>query len=227
MDGVLPFAPSLDTLGFFTASAADMACLWPRVCGTASAGEFRRAAIFDVPAEEPMQRAIGDAVERLRAHGLCIARMDAPPGWDRLVAAARTINEYEGARTHRARYHQFGERMGARLAELIRRGLAAPVDEYAAARAHIEQMRRELARLFREYVFALSPAATGPAPAGLGSTGDPVHNAGWTALGVPAISVPLPVAGAPLGLQITAAAARDDALVSAAAEVERLLRPLQ
>src|SRR5204863_736098 len=27
-DGVLPFAPSLDTLGFFTQTAADMAVLW-------------------------------------------------------------------------------------------------------------------------------------------------------------------------------------------------------
>jgi Asp-tRNA(Asn)/Glu-tRNA(Gln) amidotransferase A subunit family amidase len=41
---------------------------------------------------------------------------------------------------------------------------------------------------------------------------------------VPAISVPLPVDGAPLGLQITAAWGRDDALISVAAQAEQLLR---
>ena len=71
-----------------------------------------------------------------------------------------------------------------------------------------------------EYPAILSPAATGPAPAGLDSTGDPANNAPWTALGVPAISVPLAVEGAPLGVQITAAWGRDDALVAVAAQLE-------
>ena len=43
------------------------------------------------------------------------------------------------------------------------------------------------------------------------------NTAPWTALGVPAISLPLPVSGAPLGLQITAAWGCDDALVAFAA----------
>jgi len=81
----------------------------------------------------------------------------------------------------------------------------------------------EVAGLFQEYPAILTPAATGAAPAGLSATGDPANNAPWTALGVPAISVPLHVSGAPLGLQITAAWGRDDALVAVAAEAERLL----
>jgi Asp-tRNA(Asn)/Glu-tRNA(Gln) amidotransferase A subunit family amidase len=40
---------------------------------------------------------------------------------------------------------------------------------------------------------------------------------------LPAIAVPLPVQGAPLGLQITGAWGRDDALVAVAAQVETLL----
>ena len=84
-------------------------------------------------------------------------------------------------------------------------------------------MKAQMTAVFREYPAILSPAATGPAPAGFASTGDPANNAPWTALGVPAISVPLPVNGAPLGLQITAAVGRDDALVAIASQVERLL----
>ena len=43
------------------------------------------------------------------------------------------------------------------------------------------------------------PAATGPAPLGLAFTGDSRMNAPWTAVGTPAISIPIPVtAGLPL-----------------------------
>jgi Asp-tRNA(Asn)/Glu-tRNA(Gln) amidotransferase A subunit family amidase len=193
MDGVLPFAPSLDTLGFFSETAADMACLWERIGG----GKAK-------------------ALEN-------IATFEPPAGWDQLVHAARAINDYEGARTHEVRYREFGERIGARLAELVRRGLAMPEEEYRAALAHVEEMRRRMAALFRESPVIVSPAAAGPAPAGYSSTGDPSPNAPWTALGVPAISVPRPVDGAPVGLQITAAWGEDDALVATAVEIERTL----
>jgi Asp-tRNA(Asn)/Glu-tRNA(Gln) amidotransferase A subunit family amidase len=71
----------------------------------------------------------------------------------------------------------------------------------------------------------LVPAATGPAPAGLASTGDPAMNAPWTALGTPAISIPLPVGSAlPLGLQLTAAPGDDGMLLRTADRVSEILR---
>ena len=223
IDGILPFAPSLDTLGFFTESAADMECLWSRGYGGQSDATLRRVAYFRVPAEEPMAQAVAAAVERLRALGVPVLDTELPAGWDRTAKAALLINDYEGARAHARRFTEFGERIGTRLAELVRRGLAIPDEEYLAAREQVEQTRREMSRIFWEYPAIVSPAATGPAPAGLSSTGDPALNAPWTALGVPAISVPLPVPGAPLGLQINAAWGRDDALVAVAAHAERLL----
>ena len=80
-----------------------------------------------------------------------------------------------------------------------------------------------MAACFAEYPVVLSPAATGPAPLGLESTGDPRMNAPWTALGVPAISVPMPVEGPPVGLQMTAATGQDAELLGIAVEVERAL----
>jgi Asp-tRNA(Asn)/Glu-tRNA(Gln) amidotransferase A subunit family amidase len=223
MDGVLPFAPSLDTLGFLTESAADMECLWSRGFGGQSDVPLRRLAYFRVPVEDPMAHAISDAVDRLRACGVPVLDCELPSGWERTAKAASLINDYEGARTHAARYAEFGERIGTRLADLVRRGLAIPDEEYLDAMQQVEQTRRELSQILWEYPAIVSPAAMGPAPAGLSSTGDPSINAPWTALGVPAISVPLPVTVAPLGMQVNAAWGRDVALVSVAADVERLL----
>ena len=221
MEGVLPFAPSLDTAGFFTETAADMACLWSRGFGGRGAGELRRGARFRTAAGEVMESAVNAAVERLRGGGMAIDDLDIPPGWDRLTAAARLIHDYEGARTHAARYREFGERVGARLAELVRTGLHISEAEYAAAGAHVARMRNEIARVFREYDVIFTPAATGAAPAGYDSTGDPAANAAWSALGLPAISVPLP-GPVPLGLQMTAAHGADDALAEIAAQAEAL-----
>lgn len=224
-DGALPFAPTLDTVGFFTETADDMLCLWTRGFGGRADAPLHRAARFRIAAEEPMDHAVGTAAERLRASGVEVDDLDPPPGWDRLLQSARTINAYEGARSHAQRYAEFGDRIGVRLAALVRQGLAIPQSEYQDALGHIAHMRGVLAQTFWEYPAILTPAAAGPAPAGLDSTGDPSHNAPWTALGVPAISVPLATGGAPLGLQITAAWGRDDALISVAAQAEQLLLP--
>jgi amidase len=71
----------------------------------------------------------------------------------------------------------------------------------------------------------LVPAAAGPAPAGLASTGDPRMNAPWTALGTPAISIPMGKSnGLPLGLQLTADRGDDTRLLQAARWIESVLR---
>ncbi len=208
MEGVLPFAPTLDTAGLFTATASDMEWLWPRAFGGVAAPPPGHLARFRVPGEELVAQVPADT-------------LDPPPGWEGLTAAAFLINEYEGARTHEARYREFGSRIGAKLADLVERGLRISGPRYEEALAHVRRMRAAMARIFEEYTAILTPAAPGPPPPGLATTGDPVCNAPWTALGVPAISIPLPGEGPPLGLQAAGAWGRDDALVTLAAELER------
>jgi amidase len=59
---------------------------------------------------------------------------------------------------------------------------------------------------------------------GLASTGNPRMNAPWTALGTPAISIPMPVSsGLPLGLQLTADHGQDARLLRTAVRVQRML----
>jgi Asp-tRNA(Asn)/Glu-tRNA(Gln) amidotransferase A subunit family amidase len=223
IEGVLPFAPSLDTVGFFTATVEDMNFLWSRGFGGTSDMALRDLARLRVPVEEPMACAMEDAAQRLRAAGIRVDDMDPPDGWEALAEAAFTINAYEGARTHERRYRDFGERMGSRLAALIRRGLAMPAGEYDAARERVERMKTEITRIFWEYPAVLSPAATGPPPAGFDSTGDPSASAPWSALGVPAIGVPLAGYDLPMSLQLAGAWGRDDAVVVVAAQAEKLL----
>jgi Asp-tRNA(Asn)/Glu-tRNA(Gln) amidotransferase A subunit family amidase len=131
---------------------------------------------------------------------------------------------YEGARFHRQRYQEHGPRLDD-LADLVRFGLGIEEPEYDDARRHIDSCRVRVTELYKSTPVILVPAATGPAPAGLASTGDPTMNAPWTALGTPAISIPMPVQHAlPLGLQLTCAHGEEAMLLRTAEDVARNLR---
>jgi Asp-tRNA(Asn)/Glu-tRNA(Gln) amidotransferase A subunit family amidase len=71
----------------------------------------------------------------------------------------------------------------------------------------------------------ISPAAPGPAPKGLESTGDPVMNLPWTHAGLPALNLPSGrnADGLPLGLQLTGHWHADEMLLAWAAGIEQVI----
>ena len=224
LEGVLPFAPSLDTAGLFTQSADDMQLLWARM-GHA-AGTARRSLSIPTlmpPVEPAMEVAFRRAVERLDPN-FSFNVVEMPPRFAELVPAAKRISTYEGARTHESRWREHGDAIGRMLAQLVEGGLRIPTDEYRAALTTVGEIKREMSSLFRQYPVLVTPSAPGPAPAGLESTGDPIMNSPWTALGVPAISIPMPVLGLPLGLQLVSESGTDAALLALAVEIEALLQ---
>jgi Asp-tRNA(Asn)/Glu-tRNA(Gln) amidotransferase A subunit family amidase len=217
LEGVLPFAPSLDTAGLFTQTPADMQILWERMGYPAPRDPATRLGLAEELLEAvdpPMHKAVRAAAARLGARPVKL-----PARFRELLPAVRLINDYEGARTHHARWREHGDRIGRKLAELVERGLAIPGEEYQVVLATLRQVADAMAPVFRDTPVMLSPAAVGPAPRGLESTGDPRMNSPWTALGTPAITVPLPVpeGDLPLGLQMTAARGADGLLLATAA----------
>jgi Asp-tRNA(Asn)/Glu-tRNA(Gln) amidotransferase A subunit family amidase len=61
----------------------------------------------------------------------------------------------------------------------------------------------------------IAPAAPGPAPEGIDSTGDPVMNLPWTHSGLPTVTVPAgTLDGLPLGLQCGARYQDDERLLA-------------
>jgi amidase len=78
-------------------------------------------------------------------------------------------------------------------------------EAYDAALALLRAARANLDGAFGGVDAWIAPAAPGRAPAGLGSTGDPIFNRIWTALHVPCLSLPAIVAGGlPVGVQLIA-----------------------
>src|SRR5882762_3390831 len=101
LEGVLPFARSLDTAGMFTQTADDMRLLWSKMGFHVEAPETATAAAFDLLDADPeMESAFRATIDHLNAAGFRIRTVQFPEGWPDLLAASQLVNQYEGARTH-------------------------------------------------------------------------------------------------------------------------------
>jgi Asp-tRNA(Asn)/Glu-tRNA(Gln) amidotransferase A subunit family amidase len=219
MEGVLHLAKSQDTLGLYTHTPTDMLALW-KALGYPEGREEQFA--FGTPEPIPacdleMANCFRQSMALLRRAGINIQTIDISGMLKKFEEANGLITLYEGARFHEARLKEFGDRLDKPLADLVRDGLKIPTERYNEAMRTLSDGRLRMAEIFKSTPVILTPAATGPAPLGLSTTGDPAMNAPWTGLGTPAITIPMPIAsGLPLGLQMTADLRQDSRVLRAA-----------
>jgi len=168
-------------------------------------------------AEADAKQHMQDALARLKAAGVAIVTRQAEPKVDAVETAiakandvSASINDWEG----RWPLNTYRERDADKLSALARQRLtsaeAMTLDGYRALiaeRARIRQTYAELATLADACVTLSAP---GPAPVGLGWTGDASFAVPGSLLGAPAISLPLfAINGLPLGLQVLGFEHRD------------------
>ena len=116
------------------------------------------------------------------------------------------------------------DRLPPALDAALDEGRTIDVARYRAALAARDRARAAFAPWLDGFDAVLAPAATGPAPRGLATTGDPSCSTLWSLLGAPALSLPVGrVGGLPLGLQLAALPDADDRLLDAAAWCESRL----
>ena len=236
LDGVLPYARSLDTIGFFTHTPADMIALWeamghssglPAAAPVGADGGSDAPLIVGVPNPMPevdaeMATAVQAAIDKLQRAGIRTQSIDIADLLKTLDGATNDIAFYEASRFHEQRWKEHGARL-LDLADLVEKGLKMPAERYEQALRQVRDRQSRLSELYRTTPVILVPAAPGAAPQGLSYTGDPRINAPWTGLGTPAVSIPMPVSGLPLGLQVTANRGEDARALHAAVRLHRVL----
>lgn len=224
MEGVLPLAKTQDTLGLFTQSPSDMLLLWEALGHDTGKEESLTLGVPDPLQEvEPeMANAFAKTLSVFRKKGLSIQPVKMGDMLDKLSTANELIMFYEGAQFHKQRYEQYGPRLED-LAKLVEDGLKIPPEKDDEAMRHIAGCKLQVSEMMKATPVILTPAAPGPAPLGLSSTGNAKMNAPWTALGTPAISIPMLVpSGLPLGLQLTADRGQDARVLRTAVRLESL-----
>jgi Asp-tRNA(Asn)/Glu-tRNA(Gln) amidotransferase A subunit family amidase len=236
--GVLTQAHSLDTVGVMGRSVEDLALLADAVQGhddrdpaslSTSRPRLLATATEDWPlaplfafvrthawkdADAVAHEAFGELAEEL---GGGIEEIGLDHTTERGLAAARTVQRVELA------FH-FGpllDRAPGMISEMltgrIEEGRRTRAVDYVAALNARETHYAAIAEVLREHGTILTPAALGPAPKGLTTTGDPVFCGFWTYLGVPAVSLPLLGAGGlPMGVQLIGARGDDGRLLRTA-----------
>lgn len=234
MDGIVPRSPSLDQFGLFTPDVGGMATAAAAVCRGWTEATGTRRPTLGVPSPSFLGRASDEALAAFEAgvsalwdRGYDVRRagafedVDAVDGWHRTVARRETADVHEGwFDRHRSRYRPS-------TVEAILDGRDVSDAGLARAREKQATVREDLhARMDAAGIDVwVTPAAPGPAPAGLDDTGSSAMNRPWTFAGLPALTVPSgTVGGLPVGLQCVGRFRADEELLRWGEGVSRTVR---
>jgi aspartyl-tRNA(Asn)/glutamyl-tRNA(Gln) amidotransferase subunit A len=227
LDGVVPLSRSLDTLGPLAGDVAGAARAYTMMSGEAIELDASRAPRLGIPAgwvadlDEQTERAW-----RLVSAGLPeVEFVDRAP----LYHAGLTILLVEGAVFHRRWLTECPEKYGADVLENLRRGLgvlAVDFDEVIVAWPKLRE--QAMAALENVDALVLPACAIVAPPIGVGTeVREPItrYTRPFNATGQPVVSLPAPVRGLPVGIQVVGKT-NSDAL-NAAAWLEQRWKTLQ
>lgn len=230
--GVKAISESFDTVGVIARTVADAALVVGALSGRSlalprdpSGPRIGICPTHEWPAASPETVALFDALPALLARaGARTKPVALPDAFARLAAAQGTIWTFEIARCLADERLRFRELIREPLRGMLDEGAAMPVAEYDASRECLRECMTRLGGVFEDVDSLLVPAAPGEAPE-VATTGDPVFNRVWSALGVPAVTVPAGVgpSGLPLGVQIVGPPREDAQVLACAAWVARVL----
>jgi Asp-tRNA(Asn)/Glu-tRNA(Gln) amidotransferase A subunit family amidase len=231
--GVIPLAPSVDHVGFFTADVAGAALAARILCERWREVDGLGVPSIGVPDGPYLERARPEALaafeatlERLASAGVRVTRVPVMRDFQSIADRHRALVAAEAAAVHAEWYGLHPDLYRRKTIDLLEQGALVGAAELERAAVGTVELRQQLARAAGEHgvdVWA-SPAATGPAPAGRCGTGDPIMNLPWTHAGVPTAVLPAePVDGLPMGLQLAAGWNDDERLLGWARRVEVVL----
>ena len=231
MEGIHPFAPSLDTLGVLVREVVDVAPLLGALGAPVDVTPLTRPPRIGLwrsaqwpHASAAMQARLEEVATALARAGATVRAVDPLPDEARLsedqalIMATEAVRSFEALRPTGA--------LSQQLTGLLDRGVAADPAEVDSAKIRAGQAWVAMSGALSGLDALLTPSAPGEAPEGLASTGDPVFNRVVTWLGFPAVSLPAGTgpSGLPLGVQLVGAPLAEATLLAVASWTEARLR---
>ena len=238
-DGILQTSVSLDQVGCFGRSLADVALLTDAIGGydqrdavsfvrprpNMSAGAAADAPVtpalawFDLPFNDRLSDDALDGIDAvIEILGPSVERMAAADTLSDLVAVQATIHEYEIAQHQAEVFETHWDQISDTLRPVITRARMITKTQYDDALAVKTSAEGFFRAFFMDYDAIIAPSAAGEAPTFGNGTGDPIFCTLWTLAGLPCISLPMLVGetGLPIGVQLIGPAEKDDRLLRTA-----------
>jgi Asp-tRNA(Asn)/Glu-tRNA(Gln) amidotransferase A subunit family amidase len=230
-DGCRPFAPRLDTIGWYGRGVADLALLYGALVPDARrpiAPLLPRIALCRTAewshAEANGQAALENAGEQLRRAGCAVTDLTLPAPFAEATRLLSEIMSREGGRTILAESLIHPGTLAPSFAAQLEAAATNPAPLCAAYDA-AAALRPRFDAHAAPFDAILTLSAGGVAPRGLANTGDYRFNTLWTLLHTPAVNLPFwhDADGLPVGLTLTGPRFCDPALLAVAARLETLL----
>ena len=213
--GLKFLSESLDTIGVLALTVPDAALIVEELAGSAPArfDEVRslkpRIGFCRTPfwnrASPAMQAVLERSLPQLANAGAHVAAVELEGEFADLADVQVRISSFEFYRALTFERTRHAQRISDSLMQRIAAGGQITHAQYVQAHEIARRCRARLDDIYREYDVLLSPSATGEAPRGLNSTGDPVFGLTWTLMHGPAVTLPVFTGpgGLPLGAQVT------------------------
>ena len=155
-----------------------------------------------------VRSAFQQAIATFEGLGVRVETVRLPSCFEVAQSAHTLIIRAEAAAVHEKTLRQLPGVLGPRLRRLLISGSLVPATTYLKAQQLRRRYVQELAGSMARVMAMLTPAAPGPAPAGLAYTGPRTFNAPFSLSGFPTLVLPMGFAegsGLPVGLQLVGA----------------------
>jgi len=194
-----PLAPSFDTAGWFTASAADMRTTIGTLVGLRTSDREPRGCYLEMPGLEPaIATACRLAAEPLAAPAEAFARKDLLLGFARALDTYNVIAALEAWDVHRPWAERFRERYDPAVWQRLNRVHHFTPAQIANAQLNLAGLRLLWTQFFLTYDFLVLPAS--PCPALTKAECTPENRSRILTLTAPASVAGLPVLTIPVVL---------------------------
>jgi Asp-tRNA(Asn)/Glu-tRNA(Gln) amidotransferase A subunit family amidase len=212
--GMKMMSHSLDTIGVMARSVADCALFAGAVARRDFGDPDHRPEIAPRiglcrspawPHAAPETHTLWEHVARSLSHaGASVVSRELPDVYATLADAQTVVMQAESAASMGWEWLTARDQLSDTLRERLAWGLSQPQVIVQSAHALFARLQAQFVDVMTDIDVLVTPSAPGEAPLGLGSTGEPVFNAIWTALHVPCVTVPAGEGPSrmPLGIQI-------------------------
>jgi aspartyl-tRNA(Asn)/glutamyl-tRNA(Gln) amidotransferase subunit A len=242
-DGVFPLSWSLDTVGVLAADVAGTIAGLEVLSGAHVAGATGHVSRLGLVGDAwfdrlagPVRAAWRHALDRLSSQGIDLVPVSVPDG-EELLELYRTVQAVEAYSIHHDRLARAPELFDPEVRQRLEAAGTVSAHEYARSLRRLAEVRASATDRFAGLdAMALPTLPIVAPPVGARDTDlgggwtiprDALlaHNAPFSVLATPAVSLPLPVAGLPVGLQLIGPPGTDEVLLAMARTVEEMVSP--